>query len=300
MSDYSVIIPAHNAGRTLPLVLAALGHQDPAPAEVIVVDDASSDGTASLAEAAGARVVRLQEPLYAGGARNRGWQEAQTDTIVFLDADAVPDDGWGGGVERAISEFPAAIVGCARLFHGDTAWSWVAHLQIESPYLPVGNPREVKFVPSYRMALPRDLPVRFDSSYGGEDALFCADALAAGVRLVFDPRFSATHHRERRTLRSLRSEQQRLAYGMARCGSVQQEGLHKRILWRVPVHHFLLLRLPVVYRRLGSNAELRQQFVRVLPRLALAEWLLGISMLRYAFKRPALRGTALERLRTAA
>jgi hypothetical protein len=87
---------------------------------------------------------------------------------------------------------------------------------------------------------------------------------------------------------------------MARCGAVQQEGFYKRILWRLPVHHFLLLRLPIVYRRVAANAELRRQFVRVLPRLAVAEWLLGISMLRYVFKRPALRGTAVERLRAAA
>lgn len=300
MGAYSVIIPAHNAARTLPMVLTALEHQDPAPAEVIVVDDASSDETSALAEAAGVRVISLEEPVFAGGARNRGWQEARTEAIVFLDADAVPEDGWGAGIERALREFPGAIVGGARTFHGDTPWSWVAHLQIETPYLPFGDPRDVKFVASFCMALPRDLPVRFDSSYGGEDALFCADALAAGARLVFDPRFSAVHRRERRTLRSLRSEQQRLAYGMARCGSVQQEGWYKRVFWRLPIHHFLLLRLPLVYRRLRADAELRRQFVRVLPRLAMAEWLLGISLLRYVFKRPALRGTAVERLRAAA
>ena len=61
-----------------------------------------------------------------------------------------------------------------------------------------------------------------------------------------------------------------------------------------------LLRLPLVYRRLRADAELQRQFVRVLPRLAMAEWLLGISLLRYVFKRPTLRGTAVERLRAAA
>jgi hypothetical protein len=117
---------------------------------------------------------------------------------------------------------------------------------------------------------------------------------------VFDPRFSAAHHHERRTLRDLRSQQQRLAYGLARTGSVQRGGLHKRIFSRLPVDHFLLLRLPLIYSRVKGDTELRTQFVRVLPRLALAEWLLGISLLRYVFKRPALRGPAVMRLRTAA
>lgn len=290
--SYSVVIPARDAAPTLPEVLDALARQDPAPAEIIVVDDASTDATAAIAEAAGARLLRMDAPVFAGGARNRGWEAALSDTVVFLDADAVPGDGWGAGLSRAVEEFPGAIVGCARRFRGDSAWSWVAHLQVETPYLPLGSARDVKFVSSYCMAVPRGLPVRFDASYGGEDALFCADALDLGTRLVFDPRFWALHKHERRTLSSLRSQQKRLAYGLARCGAVQQEGIHKRILWRFPVHYFLLLRLPLVYRRLRSDAELRAQFVRLVPRLAFAEWLLGFSVLRYVFRRPALRGVA--------
>ena len=39
--------------------------------------------------------------------------------------------------------------------------------------------------------MPRTAPLRWDPSYGGEDGVFCADALAAGLELVFDPRFQA-------------------------------------------------------------------------------------------------------------
>src|SRR5207247_1269682 len=111
--------------------------------EVIVADDGSADGTGAIARAAGARVVETGGGRLAGGARNAGWDAASGDLVVFLDADVVPVQGWGAGVARAAAEFPGAIVGCARTFEGLSPWGWVAHLQVETPYLPRGEPREV-------------------------------------------------------------------------------------------------------------------------------------------------------------
>ncbi len=253
----SVVIPAYNAARTLGAVLDALAAQDAPADEVIVVDDNSSDETAAIAGERGARVVRPEGTRFAGGARNRGWDEAAGDVVVFLDSDAIPAPGWGEGLRRALAEFPGAIVGCARTFDARTSWGWVAHLQIETPYLPLGEPRRVRFLSSYCLAVPREAPLRWDESYGGEDGLFSADAIEAGIELVFDPRFHAYHDHARESFSSLRSQQQRLAFGLARIGSVQREGLHKRVLARVPIHYFALLRLPVIYRRLGSLPELR-------------------------------------------
>ena len=58
----------------------------------------------------------------------------------------------------------------------------------------------------------------------------------------------------------------------------------------MPLHYFALLRLPVVYRRVADDPFLRSRFVSLLPRLALAEWTLGVSAVRYAARPPALRG----------
>jgi glycosyltransferase involved in cell wall biosynthesis len=285
----TVVIPAHNAERTLGAVLRSLASQDEPPDEVIVVDDASADRTGEIARELGARVLRNDEPLFAGGARNRGWGEATGDYVVFLDSDAIPADGWGAGLRRALREYPGAIVGSARRFSARTAWGWVAHLQIETPYLPRGGPRHVRFVSSYCMAVPREAPLRWDESYGGEDGIFSADAIAAGIPLVFDPRFHAVHDHERETFRDLRRQQQRLAYGLSRIGAIQREGAHKRVLARLPLHYFALVRLVFIYRRLDDEPELRGQFVRNLPRMALAEWTLGLDALRYAVKRPPVR-----------
>jgi glycosyltransferase involved in cell wall biosynthesis len=288
--SYSVVIPARNAERTLDAVLRSLAAQDPAPAEVVVVDDGSTDRTAEIAAARGARVVPGTGTGYAGGARNVGWDAATSDVVVFLDSDAVPARGWGAGLVRALDEYPGAIVGCARTFEAETAWGWVAHLQIETPYLALGKPRDVRFVSSYCMAVPRTAPLRWDESYGGEDGLFCADAIGAGMRLVFDPRFEAKHDHGRESFAELRRQQRRLAYGLARLGPVQREGVHKRVLARFPIQYFTLIRLPVIYRRLEPLPDLRSRFVRSLPRMVVAEWLLGVSAVHYAVRPPPLRG----------
>jgi glycosyltransferase involved in cell wall biosynthesis len=293
----SVVIPAHNAERTLGSVLSALAEQDPAPDEVIVVDDASTDGTAAIAERHGARVLRNERPLYAGGARNVGWDAARGDVVVFLDSDAVPAPGWGAGLARALDEFPGAIVGCARTFSARVPWGWVAHLQIETPYLPLGEPRRVAFVSSYCMTVPRDAPLRWDSSYGGEDGIFSAGAIAAGIPLVFDPRFHARHDHDRETFADLRRQQTRLAYGLARIGRVQREGVHKRVLARVPIHYFALVRLLFIFRRVRAYPDLLRPFLANLHRLVLAEWTLGLDALRYAVRRPPLRGQGRDRFR---
>ena len=235
------------------------------------MDDGSTDETAEIAARHGAVVVRTDGSGFAGAARNRGWEEATGDVVVFVDSDAIPGDGWAAGLRRALAEFPGAIVGCARTFRGKTPWGWVAHLQSETPYLPRGGPRSVAFVSSYCMAVPRAAPLRWDPSYGGEDGIFCADALAVGMKLVFDPRFQAFHDHDRSTYSALRGQQRRLAYGLARIGPIQREGLHKRVLSRLPVHYFALVRLLPIYRRIRRSPELRAPFLRNLPRLAAAE-----------------------------
>ena len=263
----SVVIPAHDAERTLGAVLAALAGQDAPPDEVIVVDDASTDRPRrSRAGRRDRRPRTSSRSSRAAPATAAGRRRAATSS-VFLDSDAIPQPGWGAGLRSALPEFPGALVGCARTFEGHAPWGWVAHLQIETPYLPRGAPRRSAFLSSYCLAVPREAPMRFDSSYGGEDGVFSADALAAGYELVFDPRFHAFHDHARETYGELRRQQQRLAYGLARIGSIQREGLHKRILARVPAA-LLRARAPVLHLPPAlDEPELRDQFRRNLPRM---------------------------------
>ena len=97
MSSVSVVIPCFNSARTLERAVASVAAQTFAPAEVIIVDDASRDGTADLARSLAREYPRLNVSLVelptnigAGAARNAGWDRATNTYIAFLDA----DDAW--------------------------------------------------------------------------------------------------------------------------------------------------------------------------------------------------------------
>jgi len=90
-----VIVPAHDAARTLPRTMAALNAQELEGAfEVIVVDDGSRDDTAEVAARAGARLIRNERPLGPGASRNAGAAAARSRCLAFTDADCAPTPGW--------------------------------------------------------------------------------------------------------------------------------------------------------------------------------------------------------------
>ena len=111
----SVVIPAYNEekllGDCLNSVYRAIneGFGDDVATEVIVVDNNSTDATAAVAEAAGARVVF--EPVnQIAGARNAGAREAAGSWLVFIDADCEPEPGLFSELRGAIDS--GRYVGC--------------------------------------------------------------------------------------------------------------------------------------------------------------------------------------------
>ncbi|MEO8294938.1 MAG: glycosyltransferase family 2 protein [Gemmatimonadota bacterium] len=86
----SVIVPAYQGGKVLPLSLTALARSDLPRScwELIVVDDASTDDTALVAARYADGVVRLPgKPHGPAYARNRGFEAARGAVAVFIDAD---------------------------------------------------------------------------------------------------------------------------------------------------------------------------------------------------------------------
>ena len=86
----SVILPAKNEAEGLRRTLPALARVLP-EAEIIVVDDGSTDETAEVAKAAGARVLSSPYSRGNGAGIKRGARAAQGEGLVFMDADGQHD-----------------------------------------------------------------------------------------------------------------------------------------------------------------------------------------------------------------
>lgn len=121
----SVVIPARDDAEFLRRALAALDAQQRPADEVIVVDNGSSDETAEVARAAGARV--LHEPVQGIlRATAAGFDAAHGDILARIDADSVPRPDWIARVEQAFltPDAPTAYTGPGRFYDIAAAGDW--------------------------------------------------------------------------------------------------------------------------------------------------------------------------------
>ena len=90
------------------------------PYEIIVVDDASSDATASIARQQGAQVIRVEHRQIAA-TRNTGARQARGDILFFVDADTLVN---APAIQSALRSVRAGAVGggCVPRFEGWLPW----------------------------------------------------------------------------------------------------------------------------------------------------------------------------------
>ena len=94
--EVSVIIVTWNGRRYLDACLRAVEAQQGVSAEVILVDNASTDGTTEFVRThfPHVRVIALAENLGFAGGNNAGAREARGDYLAFLNNDTVVDSSW--------------------------------------------------------------------------------------------------------------------------------------------------------------------------------------------------------------
>lgn len=112
LATVSVVICTHQRAAGLRRTLLSVVEQArQSDAEVLVVDNGSTDDTAAVVGSfASVRYVR-EDRLGLCHARNRGWREARAPVVAFLDDDAVAAPGWLAAVRKAFSGEDASV-GC--------------------------------------------------------------------------------------------------------------------------------------------------------------------------------------------
>ncbi|MBS1847821.1 MAG: glycosyltransferase, partial [Actinobacteria bacterium] len=100
--DLDVVVVTHNSAGLLPGALDAL----PDDVSVFVVDNASADASADVAEARGATVVRSAVNAGFGAGCNRGAALGHAKTILFLNPDAVIEPASLGRLVAAFDDDP--------------------------------------------------------------------------------------------------------------------------------------------------------------------------------------------------
>jgi len=203
MLRVSVVIPAHNEAAGIGALVRSVRAQAPpeTEVEVLVVDDASTDGTSDVARAAGARVLRMEEGGNPAAARNCGAAASTGDPIIFLDADCTPDAGWLAAFLAAHDRGEVTVGGSLDLPAGLSA---TARCDYYCGWYLVHSKRPAGPVPHHP---PPNLSVRREAffrtsgfaerqpySYTNEERFWQAELRREGHRIWFEPAARVFHH----------------------------------------------------------------------------------------------------------
>jgi glycosyltransferase involved in cell wall biosynthesis len=138
----SIVLPAKNEAAALAELLPRLRRAQP-DAEIIVVDDGSTDDTAAICARNAVQVVRQAYSMGNGAAIKRGARAARGDTLVFMDADGQHDPALVDRLLQRLGEGFDMVVG-ARDWAGqagvgrgvaNTIYNWLASRMTSFPVL---------------------------------------------------------------------------------------------------------------------------------------------------------------------
>ncbi|MFD9304531.1 glycosyltransferase family 2 protein [Streptomyces sp. NPDC060048] len=196
----SVVVIAYNDAELVGEAVASALAQGPVVAEVIAVNDASSDGTALVLDELGARhprvkvVHRTENSGGCGTPRNDGIAAATAPYVLFLDSDDVLPPGAVDALVRAAGEHeaPVTVGACVRreLPEGrDVPWVPGLYTPGEVIETPADRPELVRDTlcvnKLYSRAFLDKHEIRFpDGRFVYEDFVFTARVLAAGPRIA--------------------------------------------------------------------------------------------------------------------
>lgn len=215
--NVSVVVCTYNGAKTLPGCLAGLARLRYPCAEVIVIDDGSTDVSSEIASAYGVQVLRTPNRGLSA-ARNTGAEAATGEIVAYLDDDASPDPDWLCYLATTFMTTNHAGVGGPNLApDNDTAMATCVANAPGGPVHVLLSDTVAEHIPGCNMAYRRDSLLAvggFDPQFrvAGDDVDVCWKLQEAGGTLGFHAGAMVWHHR-RGTLRRFWSQQ--CGYGTA-------------------------------------------------------------------------------------
>ena len=195
----SVVVCSYNGSRTIRDCLEGLAKLRYPNYEVIVVNDGSTDETASLAQEFPFRLIST-ENRGLSAARNTGYQEATGEIVAYIDDDASPDPDWLSYIAAAFQKEDFAGVGGPNIpFPSDGP---IASCVASSPGGPTHvllSDTEAEHIPGCNMAFRKswlEAIGGFDPQFrvAGDDVDLCWRLRQGGGKLGFSPAAMVWHH----------------------------------------------------------------------------------------------------------
>ena len=195
----SVLIPAHNEEKFIAQCIASVFATGwPVERlEILVIDHRSTDATAAVARAAGARVISAERGKKIGAVRNVGLKAAQGDFVAFVDADCTVPPTWlSSAIDILLSDNRVGAVGGGpALAPEDGTW-------VERCLAPTrgkaGIVREAVTLVTYsfiaRTKLLRDLGNFNETVFSGEDDDMSNRIRKQGLILIAASDCRVVHH----------------------------------------------------------------------------------------------------------
>lgn len=210
----SIVILTYNSERFIGPCLESLAAVEHPDLEIVVVDNASSDGTIERARTAGHFDILIPNKTNCGcaGGYNDGWRASSGQIVLFLNPDTTVDGQVATALVEAFESHPrAAVCGCKILYpDGRTIWhaggilhpnGMTNHLgKDEQDNGQYDEVREIDYASGCAVAVRREfleLAGGFNEDYWPgyyEEVDLCARAHRMGFEVKYVPRAVVYHH----------------------------------------------------------------------------------------------------------
>jgi GT2 family glycosyltransferase len=196
----SVVVCSYNGSRTIRDTLEGLKKVRYPDFEVIVVDDGSTDSTASIAAEYDVKLIRTPNRGLSS-ARNTGWQAATGEIVAYTDDDAYPDPDWLTYLAEGFRSGEYVAIGGPNIPPPEDGP--IAACVANSPGGPVHvllSDTEAEHIPGCNMAFLRsalEAVDGFDVQFrvAGDDVDICWQLQERGWKLGFSAAAQVWHHR---------------------------------------------------------------------------------------------------------